>query len=142
MGRSTVKVNTDELKAFVEQLKKVATRDFIAELAKDVAARYLRRVVKNTPVDQGNLRRSWDVEVKEMSNGYEITVKNSAEYASYVEYGHRQTPGRYVPAIGKRLKKSWVDGVFFVTKSELEMEAQLPRIIENKMNKWLKEVFG
>ncbi len=22
----------------------------------------------------------------------------------YVEYGHRQEPGRYVPAIGKRLK--------------------------------------
>lgn len=142
MGRSTVKVNTDELKAFVEQLKKATTRDFIAELAKEIAARYLRKVIKNTPVDNGTLRRSWDVEVKEMSNGYEITVKNSAEYASYVEYGHRQTPGRYVPAIGKRLKKSWVDGAFFVNKSELEMEAQLPRIIENKMNKWLKEVFG
>ena len=26
------------------------------------------------------------------------------EYASYVEYGHRQEPGRYVPALGKRLK--------------------------------------
>ncbi len=41
---------------------------------------------------------------------YQVTVKNPVQYASYVEFGHRQRPGRYVPQIGKRLKAGWVQG--------------------------------
>lgn len=35
-------------------------------------------------------------------------VGTNVEYAPYVEFGHTQEPGRYVPAIGKRLVKSYV----------------------------------
>ena len=41
---------------------------------------------------------------------YQITVINPVKYASYVEFGHRQKPGRYVPQIGKRLKRGWEIG--------------------------------
>lgn len=37
---------------------------------------------------------------------------NPRVYAQYYEYGHRQTPGRYVPQIGKRLKAQFVKGRF------------------------------
>jgi len=30
-------------------------------------------------------------------------VGSDADYAPYVEFGHAQEPGRFVPAIGKRL---------------------------------------
>ena len=80
----------------------------------------------------GELKRAWlwdnTLEVSHTGGVYKVEVKNSKEYASYVEYGHRQEPGRYVPAIAKQLKSSWVKGRFMLTKSEEEHE------------KWLKEV--
>jgi len=57
-----------------------------------------------------------------------------------VEYGHRQTPGRYVPALGKRLTRSFVPGQNMLTISEAELEAQAPKLIEARISQWLEEV--
>ena len=62
---------------------------------------------------------------------YEIEVINPVEYSPYVEFGHR-TPGG----------KGWVAGRFFLTASELKLEAAAPRILEKKLEKKLREVFG
>ena len=35
-------------------------------------------------------------------------IGTGVKYAPYVELGHHQQPGRYVPAIKRRLVKSWV----------------------------------
>lgn len=56
---------------------------------------------------------------------------------AYVEYGHRQTPGRYVPALGKRLKKGWVRGHFMLTISEQEIQSIAPQILEEKIKEFL-----
>ena len=37
-----------------------------------------------------------------------VAIGTDVEYAIYVELGHNQQPGRYVPAIGKRLVASHV----------------------------------
>jgi hypothetical protein len=58
-----------------------------------------------------------------------------------VEYGHRQEPGRFVPALGKRLKKSWVPGQFMMTITENEIKQNANKIVEAKFNKLLKEAF-
>ena len=42
----------------------------------------------------------------------EVTAR--AKYAPFVEYGHKQQVGRYVPAIGKRLVGPWVEGKPFM----------------------------
>ena len=82
----------------------------------------------------GNLRRSWQVgNVVRRGNAFEIEVFNTAEYASYVEYGHRQTQGRYVPALGKRLKNGWVKGRFMLTVSEEYMRLQLHAVLEKRL---------
>ena len=60
-----------------------------------------------TPIDTGNLREAWKRSTPE--NG-RVDVYNNTEYAAHVEYGHRQKVGQYVPAIGKRLKKPFVEG--------------------------------
>lgn len=60
-----------------------------------------------TSVDTGNLREAWKRSTPE--NG-RVDVYNNTEYAAHVEYGHRQKVGQYVPAIGKRLKKPFVEG--------------------------------
>ncbi len=91
----------------------------------------------------GTLRRSWTAtEVRKKGGWYEIEIINPIEYASYVEFGHRQTPGRYVPALGRSLKASWVKGQFMLTISEQELQAMTPGILQKKLDTWLKEAAG
>ena len=148
MGRD-IKIDTKSLEAFRDQIQEMeqqAVNEFFESLAKEIAARLLRKVIKRTPSTTGNLRNLWgaakDIKVKKTGNNYEVTIENSASYASYVEYGHRQTPGRYVPEIGKRLVKDWVEGQFMLTLSEHEIKGQLPGIIKRKMDAWLANLGG
>lgn len=80
--------------------------------------------------------------VNKVGEVYQIEVVNPVHYASYVEYGHRQEPGRFVPAIGKRLVNSWVDGAFMLTLSEKDLEEIAPKIIEMKIAKFLEGCFN
>lgn len=64
------------------------------------------------PVDTGNLKLSITHRViQEDINATKLTIEigTPVYYAPYVELGHSQQPGRYVPKIGKRLKASWVE---------------------------------
>lgn len=74
-------------------------------------------------------------------NEYVIEIVNPVHYASYVENGHRQEVGRYVPAIGKRLVNSWVDGKFMLKISEEELDSKMSQILEKKIQKFLEECF-
>ena len=145
MASSKIKVQFDGLKEFqktIENMEKEKEQLMIGTI-KELAARLLRKVIKRTPSDTGNLRRNWAVsDVRKNGGNYEIEVSNSTEYASYVEFGHRQTPGRFVPAIGKRLKKSWVKGKFMLTISEDELKRQALAVIEKKITEWLKKLGG
>lgn len=101
----------------------------------------------------GTLRRGWTggqqvsnantyaqgLPVNVISNTHWIDIINQVEYASYIEYGHRQTPGRYVPALGKQLKQSWVPGQFIMTDSVHELDAQAGAIVQRKLDKFLKD---
>lgn len=153
-----------QLKEFQEKLQGIQDAEiqrFCTLVSKELAARLLRLVIPNTPVGQypadsgkvgGTLRRGWtagrDIDpvmyamtlpVSRSGTGYTITIINPVHYASYVEYGHRQTPGRFVPAIGKRLKKGWVEGKFMLTNAEITLEKNLPKIIEKKLTKFLED---
>lgn len=79
--------------------------------------------------------------VTKNGNEYVIEIVNPVNYASYVENGHRQEVGRYVPAIGKRLVKSWVNGKFMLKISEEELDSRTPQILEKKIQKFLEEMF-
>ena len=145
MASSKIKVQFDGLKEFKKIIEEMETEkeQLMIDTIKELTARLLRKVIKRTPSDTGNLRRNWTVsDVRKNGGNYEIEVSNSTEYASYVEFGHRQTPGRFVPAIGKRLKKSWVKGKFMLTISEDELKRQAPAVIEKKITEWLKKLGG
>ena len=99
----------------------------------------------------GILRRGWtagknvndfvnSIDIQHVGDKYIIEITNPVEYASYVEYGHRQTPKRYVPALGKRLKQGWVQGKFMLKISEEEIKNSQQKILQAKLNKFLKEV--
>lgn len=142
MGTSKVKVDFSEIRKAAETLSQANTALLLENITNELGARLLAKAIKRTPVDKGTLRRGWDASIGAKAvntgGGYTVTITNNVEYASYVEFGHRQTPGRYVPAIGK----SWVSGQFFLTKAELELEKELPKIIEKKLEAWIKEVLG
>jgi hypothetical protein len=138
----SVRVDTRELRQFKEKLENINTDSLLKEIAADLAARLLRKVKKRTPVDTGELRRNWQVSnIRLFERFCVVEIYNSTEYAEYVEFGHRQTPGRYVPALGKRLKKAWVPGKFMLTLSAKELENMKDRIVRRKVEEWLKEVF-
>ena len=71
-----------------------------------------------------------------------INVFNNIFYCTYVENGHRQTPGRYVPAIGKRLKKSWVPGKHMLKLSVDDLKKKADAIVDKRVKKWLNEVMN
>ena len=148
MGKMA-KFNMDGLEKFRDELNKLQDPDaFVESCAKELAARLLRMVVKRTPVGDypkgtgkkgGTLRRGWTGEKRSSAKGYAesltvhhfgdtyvIEIVNPVEYASYVEYGHR-TPNH----------KGWVKGRFMMTISEQELEKIAPRVLENKIKKYL-----
>ena len=149
MGNA-VKINLEGFKELEKSLTKIQkdVDDFIVSLSKEVAARLLAKVIRRTPVGQykkgsgkvgGTLRRGWTagkkradfiegIQVNKRGSIYEVVIKNSVEYASYVEFGHRT-----------RNHKGWVPGRFMLTISEQELEGDLERIIQNKLQKFMGE---
>lgn len=79
------------------------------------------------------------IKVGKSGNLFTIEISNPVSYASYAEYGHRQTPGRYVPAIDKKLKAGWVEGHFMLTISEKEIQNIAPALLQKKLYEFLKE---
>ena len=143
-----IKVDVRELAGFSEELDKLSTSQkdaFFEEASKDMAARLIALVKPKIHNVTGTLARGWDTALGEANTDhtgreYSVTLVNDTPYASYHEYGHRQTPGRYVPAIKKRLKASWANGKFTLRTSESELETYAPTALKLKLNEFLKGV--
>ena len=87
-------------------------------------------VKMNTPVDTGRLRESW---IRTPTVSGKTEVGNATEYTAHVEYGHRQKVGRFVPAIGKRLKQGFVPGKKMLHRSMDTFEDEFQDIAEAAM---------
>lgn len=143
----------------MEKLERAGFEKFCEDCAKELAARFLAKVIKRTPVgvyagegkNGGTLRRGWtavthaeaesggnanakayaeSLSIKKVGNFYEVEIINPVNYASYVEFGHRT-----------RNHKGWVKGRFMMTISVDEVERQAPQILEKKLTKFLGGVF-
>ncbi len=145
MGKFKVK----GMKELQKELNKIQDKDkqqFIEACAKELAARLLRILIKNTLPGEyppssgkvgGTLRRGWTAQqskgfdVKQDGDLYMIEIINPVEYASYVEYGHRTAN-----------HKGWVPGKFVMTRAEAEIQALAPKVLEAKIKKWLENIFS
>lgn len=148
------KKELEKLQKQLEELEKGKARDkFFEDCAKELAARLLSLVIPKTPVGVypndssrkgGNLRRGWtggkntdaeafakSLEIEKSGNTYTITVENNVEYAPYVEYGHRTRGG-----------KGFVQGKHMLEISEQELKALSPKILQDKLEKFLKGVLN
>lgn len=144
-------MNINDLKKFQQNLESIKNPDeFCEDCAKELAKRLLAKVIKRTPVgvypsgsgkQGGTLRRGWtgqksgsaasyanSLNVQRVGNTYQIDIVNPVEYASYVEFGHRT-----------RGHKGWVKGQFMMTISENELQTIAPKVLEQKLLKYLQK---
>ena len=77
---------------------------------------------KRTPVDTGQLRRSWQLKYKK--GDLYIRLYNNTEYGLYVEYGHRTRGG-----------KSYIEGAYMLKKTFEKTKKDF----ENDLEKLLKK---
>ena len=81
---------------------------------KNQVSKFLSLVKPRTPVDTGNLRNNWEANLLQRSDGLYLHIKNDADYATHVEYGHR------VVSHGK--DSGYVEGRYMMTRSFVDME--------------------
>lgn len=87
---------------------------------------------KLCPVDTGNLRNS----ITHQREGDDTEmIATAVTYAPYVEIGHHQTPGRYVPAIGKRLVASYVPGKPYMAPALENHVSEYKEVFETELSK-------
>lgn len=102
-----------------------------------------------------NMRKSWFMDAPSAKSGnsnltVRVKVYNTSTYASYVDDGHRQKVGQFLPFIGDgwqsgqvkggRLKKSWVPGLNITKDAKNIVESNSNNIINSAFNKWLRSV--
>ena len=124
--------------------------------AKEVAHELLRRIKHYTPIgDTWQLINGWDdndFAVVNVEGGFEVCLVNRTEYATWVNDGHRQRPGRFIPGhfIGGRfyydrtaeggivLKAPFVKERLFVEKGILDLNnaTTVESIIIKHLQKW------
>lgn len=144
----------------LDRLERMDMNKFCQDVSKELAARLLALVIPRTPVGRypkssgkkgGTLRRGWTARtageaatgstmdakayaaalpVSRQGRNFYVQVINPVEYASYVEFGHRTRGG-----------KGWVNGQYFLTLSEHDLERLTPELIERKLEALLREVF-
>ena len=129
--------------SFDDMIKKVNLMQYkadniIREEMLNGATMILSQAKAITPVKTGALRRSLTYgELIRTGETYNLIIGSSLSYFDSVENGHYQEIGRYVPAIGKRLKAGFVQGKHMVSQS---IEAYQNEINNNIMRRIREEV--
>lgn len=129
------KCEYDDVTRFQANLERFQGRELDA-LARRICDKIAETLVgdakKKTPVVTGNLRRSWKQSAVTKSGAHwTVTVYNTADYAIYVEYGHRT-----------RDHKKWVEGRFMLTNAKKRIDKKARIIISEEVKKKLGEMFG
>lgn len=105
------------------------------------ANRFMALVKPLTPVDTGDLRNHWKIgKIFRQGDMLCVEIINPMDYASFVEWGHKQTPGRYVPQIGKKLVNDWVEGAHMMQISLDRIYAEMPARFNSEFTKWIKRL--
>lgn len=143
---------------------------FNKKVVENMASVYVREAKLNTPVgkrsvkfmqhgkiqtkyfDSEHTRKSWSIGKYQLNNqSGKVEVFNTSSYASFLNDGHRQEVGRFLPWIGQskggvmqggRLKKPWVDGAYMHEKAEKVVNKNAKRIMEITLKKWVKDHGG
>ena len=147
----------DDFKAFEKDLLGGGFDQEMKSATEEVGKKALNSIKYYSPVWRGTLRRAWDnndCKAENTSDGYVVELTNKTPYAIWVEDGHRQRPGRFVPGYwedekhfvydrnakgGMVLKRPFVKGRFFVKKGLISTKDKSKQIVNKHIEKWWKE---
>lgn len=139
----TIKIDTKGLDGLLDKVSRLSPEIDAAVLAamSDEGLAWRDDVRNNTPVDTGDLRRSWELTAPDKKGlKFDMDLSNNLEYAEHVEYGHRQEQGRFVPAIGKRLKADFVPGSYMLRDGTRRLEDSLKPAVQKEVRKAIESL--
>ena len=120
------KLTNDNTKAILKATDEAIydALDIIGNKAADYAAAL-------APVKTSNLKQN--IESRVVMDEKAVYVGTAVEYAPYVEFGHHQQVGRYVPAIGKRLVREFVPAKPFLKPAIQNHLDEYKHILETEL---------
>lgn len=150
-------MSIDDIKEFGDKLEQASSpvNGISKEVFEGLKVDLLTRLQLDTPVITGNLRRGWtngtdaysfakSVPTISTGSGYMATFTNTAEayntiglktpirrYGAFVNYGHSQHPGQYVPTLQRRLVANRVEPVPFADNAVKEFHENISQAYSN-----------
>lgn len=153
---ANVKVDFSGLLNLCKNVSDIDSGKICADAVNELGSAYIASAKRNTPV-KGNrsvtfqmkdgttrrvisssehMRRSWEMgPVEKHGRSYRVRVSNTASYATFVDKGHRQTPGRFVLILGKRLVGNYVEGLKITDKAEKSVKRVQGRVFKKVISK-------
>lgn len=137
-----IKFEYESIKDFEKRIQTISEslrNSFFAEALANLGHEAQGEATQRTPRRTGHLAGSWGIN-KTTKNGdtWMLDIINPVEYAIYVEEGHRQEVGRFVPVLGKRLKAPFVEGRHMLRDS---IDEKVKPYMEEYLAEKLTELF-
>lgn len=152
-----LQIDFSEFYEFADSLKDTGKlENALKRVTKEISKELLERIKNFTPRDKtGKLINGWNGNsflVKSVDNGYEVEIVNTAEYAQWVNDGHRvknRKEGEYLRVYNRKKVKTphkwqkpvsdyYVYGHFFVERGIIQLaeSTELELIILRELEKW------
>lgn len=101
---------------------------FVTECVRDLAERLWNDAMARTPADADGLRNGWKIgQIRRSAGMFEVEVVNDDPEAAGMEYGHLAADGI-----------TWVAGRYMLTLSVLQLERDMPDILGDKLQQFMK----
>ena len=127
------------------------------EFLNEVREQIITKNVKRNSLLLHSFKKGGEDNVWELDLGaLRLEVGTNLEYGLWVNNGHRQQPGRFIPGYwegnkfiydrnakgGMVLKAKWVEGKHYFDKAIEIFAPQFEKSFERKLEKWLADYFG
>jgi HK97 gp10 family phage protein len=126
MGNMSFEIKTDNTDAILK-----ATDEAIYNALQTIGDKAADYAAGLAPIQTGNLKGSMTSEVSQGEKA--VYVGTAVEYAPFVEFGHHQEVGRYVPDIGKRLVREYVPAKPFLKPAIENHMDEYKHILESEL---------
>lgn len=159
-------IDTSQLDSFAKRCEaaKNDLRPYIRKLMEDSGELFLdvvqAKIIAKGNIDtrkmMGSFQRGGAGNIFRVEDGgFSVVVGSSLDYAAYVNFGHRQQPGRFIPGIwegkhfryqpgartGMVLKAERVAPSNYFTEAEEKMQERFPEIVQKSAEQFFRRYF-
>lgn len=160
-------IDVSQLESFARKVEAASAdlKPYAGKTLEEIGEEFLKLVQSNIEslgnVDTGKLLSSftkgssgniWNLDL----GGLTLEVGTNVEYAKWVDRGHRQTPGRFIPGIfegdkfkyvhgaktGIVLKASFTKGSFYFSRSVGALRRMLPEMMDKSFEQFFRRYFS